>query len=128
MNRSGNKGYRGMIRTAILLAAGLALTACGGGNSARVPEVSRAASPLGPVAQACLSSPRAGANTALCSCIQLVADQSLGAADQRLASGFFADPEAAHAVRLSDTPRDDAFWARYTAFAEAAENLCRPYV
>lgn len=115
-----------MIRTAIVFAAALALAGCGGGRD-RTPEVTRAANPMGPIAQGCMESPRDGANRALCSCIQLVADQSLSAPDQRLAAGFFADPEAAHEIRKSDTRRHDAFWERYTAFAEASETLCAAY-
>jgi hypothetical protein len=93
----------------------LVLAACGGGGAS------------GGIGLACLTGPRQTAEQrALCGCIQGVADRSLSASDQRRVVPFFADPERAHRVRLSDTPRNDAFWARYMAFVAAAEATCDP--
>lgn len=93
----------------------LALGACGGGGAS------------GGIASACVAGPRQTADQrALCSCIQTAADRTLSAGDQRRAAPFFADPERAHRVRLSDTARDDAFWARYMAFVAEAEATCAP--
>jgi hypothetical protein len=108
----------GTPRTARCIGAGLGLVlvlaACGSGAS-------------GGIGLACLTGPRQTADQrALCGCIQGVADRSLSAADQRRMVPFFADPERAHSVRLSDTPRNDAFWARYMAFVQAAEATCGP--
>lgn len=88
-----------------------ALSACGVGAS-------------GQVGRACMGSGRDAANAALCSCVGRVASQSLSAADQRRAASFFGDPERAQEVRSSDSGRDDAFWARYRAFADRAEAVC----
>jgi len=96
------------------LALIVALAACGGGAA-------------GTIAEACVAGPRQTADQrALCSCIQTAADRTLSRGDQRRAAPFFADAERAHRVRLSDTDRDDAFWARYLAFVAEAEALCAP--
>jgi hypothetical protein len=76
------------------------------------------------IERACNRSDRDAANQSVCACIQQVADQSLSNADQRRAAGFFNNPDKAQDVRLSDSSRDDAFWARYTAFGEQAEAYC----
>lgn len=78
----------------------------------------------GPIERACNKSDREAANRSVCACIQQVADMSLSGADQRRAAKFFNDPDKAQDVRLSDTTRDDAFWARYMAFGEQAEAFC----
>lgn len=78
----------------------------------------------GAIERACNTSDRDAANQSVCACIQQVADQSLSNADQRRAAGFFNNPDKAQDVRLSDSSRDDAFWARYTAFGEQAEAYC----
>lgn len=109
----------GSTRAAARLTAGglvlvLALAACGGGAA-------------GSIAAACTVGPRQTPDQrALCACIQTAANQTLSAGDQRRAAPFFADPDRAHRVRLSDTARDDAFWARYLAFVAHAEALCAP--
>jgi hypothetical protein len=104
----------GPVGAGLVLVLVLVLSACGG----------RAAGSIG---AACVASPRQTADQrALCTCIQATADQTLSAADQRRAAPFFADPERAHRVRLSDTARNDAFWARYMAFVDAAEAQCAP--
>lgn len=88
-----------------------ALGGCGGGVS-------------GDIGKACMAGGRDAASPRLCSCIQGVANQSLSSSDQRRAARFFSDPEEAQAVRASDTARDDAFWARYRAFADRAAAVC----
>ncbi|TNF63715.1 MAG: hypothetical protein EP307_04625 [Rhodobacteraceae bacterium] len=104
----------------------LVLAACGGGRSGPgEPSVARFAATTGPIASACMGSGRKGVNRATCGCVQMAADQTLTGADQRRGASFFGDPERAHAVRLSDTPQDDAFWERWTEFGRAAEQLCR---
>lgn len=95
-----------------LVAAILALAACGGGAS-------------GSIGRACMAGGRQAASPALCSCVQRVAGQSLSSADQRRAAGFFTNPQAAQDARASNRPGDDAFWSRYDAFADRAEALCR---
>jgi hypothetical protein len=78
----------------------------------------------GAIERACNKSDREAANRSVCACIQQVADISLSNSDQRRAAGFFNNPDKAHDVRLSDTARDDEFWARYMAFGEQAEAYC----
>jgi hypothetical protein len=78
----------------------------------------------GAIERACNKSDRDAANRSVCACIQQVADMSLSNSDQRRAAGFFNNPDKAQDVRLSDTTRDDEFWARYTAFGEQAEAFC----
>lgn len=77
----------------------------------------------GPVDGACEKFARR-ANTAMCGCIQQVADQTLSRSDQRQVAGFFKDPDKAQQVRMSDRPSDNDFWARYKRFAETAEAYC----
>lgn len=100
------------MRNVLVLLAGLALAACGGGGAS------------GPIGSACVRADRDAANPALCSCIQRVANQSLSTADQRRAADFFANPDKAEQVRRSDATRDDQFWDRYRAFASRAEAVC----
>ena len=78
----------------------------------------------GPIQSACMRSDRDAANRALCSCIQQVADMTLRGADQRRAAKFFADPDKANDVWLSQSANDAAFWERYKAFGETAEAYC----
>ncbi len=111
-----------MGRILAVLALGV-LVSCGG--SSRTDSVTRYASVSGPIKSACLSSGRRAANRQICGCIQAAADQTLSGADQRRGASFFGDPARAHAVRLSDTPRDDAFWDRWRSFGRAADQLCR---
>lgn len=99
------------MRYLILAAPILALSACG-------PSAS------GDIGRACARSDRPAASTALCSCIQRVANQSLSAADQRRAAPFFTDPDQAQAMRARDDAGSEAFWDRYTAFADRARAQC----
>ncbi|GAB1362269.1 hypothetical protein MASR1M32_15050 [Rhodobacter sp.] len=78
----------------------------------------------GPIDSACMRSGRDGANRPLCGCIQKVADEVLSRSDQRRAAKFFKDPDAAHAVWISQRPADDAFWERYKEFGAMAEAYC----
>lgn len=78
----------------------------------------------GPIERACMQSDRNAANRAVCSCIQQVANQTLGGADQRRAAKFFGDPDKANEVWLSKSHSDDAFWDRYKVFGSQAEAYC----
>lgn len=78
----------------------------------------------GPVANACIASPRAKGDAALCDCIQQAADRTLHRSEQRRAARFFKDPDAAQQVRMSKSAGDNEFWARYRAFGEMAEAFC----
>jgi hypothetical protein len=78
----------------------------------------------GSIDNACMSAGRAGANRALCGCIQQVADQSLSRSDQRRAAKFFKDPHMSQEVRQSDRASDEAFWLRYKQFGDLAEAYC----
>ena len=78
----------------------------------------------GPIEAACVRSDRTAANSALCGCIQQVADMTLSRSDQRRAAKFFADAERAQEVRMSKSDADNAFWARYKNFATTAEAYC----
>lgn len=91
----------------------VALASCGGGDGVG-----------GPVGSACVESDRQNATPQLCSCIQAVADSTLGSADQRRVASFFDDPERAQSIRASDTPSADAFWDRYLTFIDAARSSC----
>lgn len=79
----------------------------------------------GPIDSACVRSDRGARQSALCGCVQQVANQTLSRADQRRAARFFRDPHEAQVVRMSKSDRDNAFWARYKRFAGAAEAYCR---
>lgn len=85
------------------------------------------AAQAGPIQRACLDSGRAGANLALCSCIQRVANQTLAMSEQRQGSRFFRDPGRAQEVRQSARNNDRALWQRWRAFGEAAEANCADY-
>lgn len=78
----------------------------------------------GPIQSACLQAGRNGPNAGLCSCIQQVADVTLGNADQRRAAGFFRDPDKAQDVHMSKSRADDDFWKRYQIFGQQAEMAC----
>ncbi len=102
------------MRGFVAVMAVVMLAGCGGG----------ARSVSGEVAKACIAGGRDAANRSLCSCVQQVANQSLSAADQRRAAGFFEDPQTAQDTRQSDRASDEAFWTRYRAFADRAEASC----
>lgn len=76
------------------------------------------------IQQACLASDRSARNTALCGCIQQVADITLSQGDQRRAAKFFRNPDLAQETRqASDGSRID-FWDRYKNFGDTAEAYC----
>jgi hypothetical protein len=102
-----------MIRT-VLAATAVALTV------SLVASLAHA----GPIQNACNRSDRRAANPSVCACIQQAADMTLRSSEQRRAAKFFADPDEAQRVRLSDTPRDDEFWERYRNFGSTAEAVC----
>ncbi|MBW6506053.1 MAG: hypothetical protein K0B00_04795 [Rhodobacteraceae bacterium] len=79
----------------------------------------------GPVGDACLALTSAQPGIVLCGCLQFIADQDLGRADQRRVAGFFADPDKAEVARRSSRPQDREFWQRYSSFIVKAEALCR---
>ncbi len=88
--------------------------------------VMASAAGAGPIETACNRSDRKAANTAVCSCIQQVADSTLRAADQRRAAKFFNNPDKAHKVWMSKSNGDDAFWDRYKNFGQMAQAYCSP--
>lgn len=96
----------------------------GAGFAALSLVVMSSAASAGPIERACMSSKRDAANRSLCSCIQQVADITLGGSDQRLAASFFSDPDRAQKVRMSKTRKDDEFWNRYTTFGQQAAMAC----
>jgi len=106
------------MKTFIAVTALVALAACGGGNRTGGGGVS------GPIAQACLAADRSAASTALCGCVQRVANAQLSSRDRARVATFFDDPEIAHATKISDTTANDAFWDRYQAFVRSARNTC----
>jgi hypothetical protein len=115
------------MRAFLLLGVSLVLTACGGSShpDARATGAAPvAAFATGPVYSACRASGRAAANRQLCGCVQAVADQTLSGRDARRIAGFFDDPEEAHAVKISDSWRNDAFWDRYRDYVSATRQTC----
>ncbi|MBZ4690618.1 MAG: hypothetical protein V7668_18215 [Cereibacter changlensis] len=77
----------------------------------------------GPIDSACMRAGN-GANRATCGCIQQVADMTLRGGDQRRAAKFFLNPDQAQETRVSKRDSDNAFWARYKQFGEAAQAYC----
>lgn len=102
-----------LIISALVLAAG-----CGGH---RAPA---SGGTTGDISRACLAADRDRATVRLCSCVQGVANRELSNADRNRVARFFADPEFAHAIKISDTTANDAFWRRYQAFVRTARNRC----
>ena len=56
--------------------------------------------------------------------MQSVANAELSSRDRARVARFFANPEVAHATKISDTTANDAFWARYQAFVRRARSTC----
>jgi len=79
----------------------------------------------GLIERACLTSERGTGQGRICGCLQGVANLTLSAQDQKRAASFFADPEKAQKARTSDRRRDEAFWDRYRAFGETAQDYCK---
>ena len=108
------KTVRHMIRplaASLLLSTGLALS-FGSASSA------------GALEQACNAAPQQGGNRNLCGCIQQVANLTLNGREQKLAAGFFKDPQKAQVMRQSARRRDETFWQKYLAFGESAALYC----
>jgi hypothetical protein len=103
------------VRRGGLTAALCALWVLGGCGGALTGEVGRA----------CLQAGRSAASMELCGCVQQAASRTLSPGDQRRAAQFFERPDRAQEVRQSDNGADEAFWARYRAFADYAEQICR---
>ena len=76
------------------------------------------------IENACLRSDRAAKSRALCGCIQQAANLTLNAQDQKLAAGFYSDPDKAQEVRQSDRFAHSRFWERYKDYAEMAKTFC----
>lgn len=112
------------IKNTVLLFVIAGLSGCGGPE--RFEGNTRAARPMaaGPISTACLQSDRKARSTALCGCIQAVANDTLTGSDQRRAIDFYADPHSAQEIRQSDRARDENFWRRYTDYAMKSERIC----
>ncbi|MEM1232710.1 MAG: arginine transporter [Pseudomonadota bacterium] len=111
------------MRFVVFIITVAALASCGG-SSNRAPAGIQFAQ--GPISRACLAADRRAASQALCECVQAVANSELSAREQSRAAEFFADPQAAQDTRQSDNPGSERFWTRYRAFADRAEQTCRP--
>ena len=107
------------MRAILVLTCVLALAACGsrsGSGSTR--------GATGEISRACLAADRSAASISLCSCIQAVANRELSSRDRSRVATFFANPEVAHATKISDTRANDAFWERYQAYVRTARSQC----
>ena len=76
------------------------------------------------IERACLQADRSAANRALCGCIQEAANMSLSGGDQKIAAGFFKDPQKAQDMRQSDRRSHEIFWKRYKQFGDMARTFC----
>lgn len=110
------------MRNFVILSALVALTACSGGRDRGNSGSMRGAT--GNISRACLAADRSAATPALCRCVQRVANTELSSRDRSRLADFFTDPETAHAIMISDTNANDAFWVRYRAFTTSARNQC----
>ena len=108
------------MRYLFLIGAVVSLASCGGGGGRGVPSAT------GDISRACEASGRNAASSAMCSCVQSVADQTLSGSDQSRAVSFFKDPQRAQDTRQSDNSRDEAFWKRYKSFTDLATQICLP--
>lgn len=108
------------MRVIIALTCILALAACGGSRN----NSGSTRGATGEISRACLAADRSAANPRLCSCVQGVANRELSSSDRSRVARFFADPEVAHATKISDTRSNDAFWDRYRDFISAARRQC----
>jgi len=108
----------------VLIFCVLALAACGRPSGFAGGEGGVRPVAAGPISDACLASGRTGSAPGLCGCIQSVANDTLGPADQRRAVRFYGDLQSAQETRQSRRPVDQRFWTAYTAYAERAERIC----
>lgn len=113
------------MKQVILITALVALAACGGRGGSGGGSRSYAATASGPISEACLAAGRDAASRGLCGCVQAAANRTLGASDQRRATGFFRDPQSAQETKASSSASADAFWDRYRNFVDTAEAMCR---
>ncbi len=77
----------------------------------------------GPIDSACLKSDRS-TSPIICDCIQRVANMTLTSSDQQLAAKLLRDPEKVQDIAYSNRASLREFWARYTNFGTAAEQVC----
>lgn len=106
------------MRVVLAFSCVLALAACGGGSGGSTRGAT------GDISRACLAADRDRASVPLCSCVQRVANAELSSRDRSRVARFFADPEIAHATKISDTSSNDAFWDRYRDFIASARRQC----
>lgn len=129
-NRSKN-----ILRRAVFPGWFAVLAACGDGaprSAAPPPDIPPAeigtSTPRfadGPIANACLQQDRRGASQARCGCVQAAADLTMSQSVQQRSVRFFNEPELLQAMKLSDTPENERYWAIWASFAETAEQLCK---
>jgi len=115
------------MRAFLLLVVSLGLAACGGSShrdARTIGATPTVAFATGPIYSACRASDRDATDRQLCGCIQAVADRELSGSDTRRIAGFFDDPEEAHAVKISDSWRNESFWDLYRAYVSAARQTC----
>ena len=110
----------------LMLAATLALSACGGAGT---QSGGRLDTPVrsfanGPIQTACMRSDRTASSRALCGCVQASANTILNSSEQARAVAFFRDPHLAQVTRQSDRSGDERFWQRYKQFVDVAERSC----
>ena len=108
------------MRAIVALTCILGMAACGGDRL----NTGSTRGATGDISRACLAADRSAATVQLCSCVQGVANRELNGADRSRVARFFADPEFAHSIRISDTTANDAFWRRYQAFVSSARRQC----
>lgn len=112
------------MRVTLAMTCVLALTACGDRLATSGGRSGSTIGATGDISSACLAADRSAATVALCTCIQGVANNELSSNDRRRVARFFPSPETAHAVRISDTDADDAFWERYQNYVSVARRQC----
>jgi len=116
-----------MKSTVLALVTVSALAACGGSPNNNVSRGAFAQTQLyatGPIQRACMTQGRRAATSARCGCVQAVADRQLSNAEQRRGVQGFKDPHKLQEWRQSDRASDNAFWATWREFGEAAERVC----
>ncbi|MEP0661201.1 MAG: hypothetical protein ABJC87_18335 [Roseobacter sp.] len=64
------------------------------------------------------------ASLGTCGCLQVAANRTLNAADQKRGARMFGNPERVQAMKLSDSRENERFWGVWAAFADTAEKMC----
>ncbi|WP_298679930.1 hypothetical protein [uncultured Lentibacter sp.] len=102
------------------------LVSCGSNGYKSAPRYTAAipAATSGPISRACLVSDRKARSRQLCGCIQAVADMTLSKPDQSLAASFYGNPQKAQDIRQSSAAGHERFWAKYSEYADTAEQIC----